>query len=165
MNRFTFSRISVLLSFIALLGCTPSSSKQDPPPAPAMSLSLVPGDASVRPGQLMIAYFATFMQNGQPSAFQGTPTWEMVGTPSDNVGTLEAMPDIMPNDPNKKAALYTAPLTLPAGVTRVSFQIRVRTAAGTQTLEAVHTLALDVNAPPILQSPDGSLSSFENPKI
>ena len=158
MNRFTFSRISVLLSFIALLGCTTSSSKQDPPPAPAMSLSLVPGDASVRPGQLMIVYFATFMQNGQPSAFQGTPTWEMVSTPSYNVGTLVATPDIVANDPNKKAALYTAPLTLPAGVTRVSFQIRVRTTAGAQTLEAMHTLALDVNAPPTQPSPDAPFS-------
>lgn len=144
MNKLMASRYGLIVMLIGLLGCKGASTPN--PPAPTYALNLVPRDSAIRPGTY-VAFFATFQQDGKATTFQGSPRWDLVGTPAYDVGGLSPMENPPLPDPNQRGALYRSPTTLPSGVSRVSFQVRVRTDVGGQSLEASQTLSLDLSAP------------------
>ena len=147
--RQPFFTLGAAAFLVGILGC---GGDPDPaPPSPVYSIDLQPGDAAIPPSGVAIVYVATLRQNGQPLAYPAVPQWTFLEAPAYSVGTLTPMPDAVPPDPSRKSCYYQPPGTLPQGITRVTFKVRVQVQAGGQNVEASRTLTMDtmVVLPPI----------------
>jgi hypothetical protein len=155
--------LGTLAILVGLLGCRGSSDAIPPPPA--YTLDLQPGDATIPPSGVAIFYIATLRQDGQAVAYQATPQWSFVDGPPYSVGTLTPVPDSVGTpDPVKRSCYYQPPGSLPQGVSRVSYKVRVQVQVGGQSVEAFRNLTLDVNAvlPPAAPPTEGAGKSVDS---
>lgn len=151
MNKPTIFQFYAGVMLIGLLGCT-SSTAPNPIPVPTYALDLLPRETAIRPATY-VAFIATFQRDSKAATFEGSPKWDLVGTPGYDVGSLTPMENPPLPDPNQRGALYRSPSSLPLGVSRVSFQVRVRTDVGDHSIEAIQTISLDLSAPALREGP------------